>query len=128
MFHLTFVRNREPMTFNIISLSVCLSLSSFPPPIPLISVMLQCPHFLSLCLQLLCEADDMWTVKKAVEKLGYCVSDARHEYIPTVFAYLNQDQLDLASKFLDRIESSGDIIKIYTNIKDAAEEQDTQKQ
>jgi transcriptional/translational regulatory protein YebC/TACO1 len=79
-------------------------------------------------LQLLCDPEEMWTVKKAVEQLAYSVSEARHEYIPNMYAYLTADQLDLAAKFLDKIESSCDVIKVYTNIKDEAEEQQAQTQ
>ena len=55
-------------------------------------------------------------MKKSLQHLDLLVSEARLEYVPTMFTKLTEEQLQLASQMFDRLEELDDVIRVYDNI------------
>ena len=55
-------------------------------------------------------------VKKNLQGLDLLVSEARLEYLPTIFVKLSEAQMTLASQLFERIEELDDVIRVYDNI------------
>ena len=73
-------------------------------------------HLGCICLQFFSDPKELHNVKKNLQQLDLLVSEARLEYVPTMFTKLTEEQLQLASQMFDRLEELDDVIRVYDNI------------
>ena len=71
-------------------------------------------HIVSL--QFVSDPRQLHAVKKNLQGLDLLVSEARLEYLPTIFVKLSEPQMQLASQLFERIEELDDVIRVYDNI------------
>jgi len=62
------------------------------------------------------EPQDFYTIKSAVDKLGYKTIESNLHYIPVVKANLSDDEQQLALKLFQKLEEDADVVKIHDNI------------
>jgi len=67
-------------------------------------------------LQFECSPEITFKAKKALEELGYIIDSAVVEFIPQNWAELSDEQLDVVSKFYEKLEGLQEVVKITDNI------------
>lgn len=63
-----------------------------------------------------CSPEATWKAKKALEGLGYVLESVVIEYLPANFAELTDEQLEMVSTFVAKMEAMPETMKITDNI------------
>lgn len=63
-----------------------------------------------------CDSRDLHTVHRKLKELGYEIHEAEAVYIPTAFAELNDQQLQIVSVLVDKIQESPEVVGVFENI------------
>lgn len=63
-----------------------------------------------------CSPEATWKSKKILEEKGYVVESAIVEHLPNTFSELSDEQLEMVSKFVEKLEGMPEVMKITDNI------------
>ena len=66
--------------------------------------------------EIITETDDLYTVREALEKLGYKIESAEEDRIPQTYVTLeNEDDIKNMTALIEHLEDSDDVQEIYHN-------------
>jgi len=69
------------------------------------------------------EPDDLYTVRDAIEKLGYTIESAEIEKVPSVYANLsNEDDIRYMNLLLEHLDDNDDVMEVFHNWENCEEE------
>ncbi|KAJ8665104.1 hypothetical protein QAD02_006766 [Eretmocerus hayati] len=66
--------------------------------------------------QFSCHESEMYKIYKKLKDLDYKIVRSDIEYIPQQFADLSDEDIEIVSKLVDKLEDREDVAKVYTNI------------
>lgn len=70
-----------------------------------------------LCLfQFICEYSQLHKVKKNLEEKKYTVEDFKLTYIPKMMVSLSDDEMELMSKIVQKLEELPEVVEVYDNV------------
>lgn len=74
-----------------------------------------------ISLQFICNTMDVQKVRASLEKLGLPIASSGVEFAPSTLSSLDQEQMDAASVLIEALNDCPDVVRVWDNIKAAAE-------
>lgn len=66
--------------------------------------------------QFTCDFSHLHKVKKNLEEMKYTIEDFKITYIPKMMVSLDDDEMELMSKIIQRLEEVPEVVVVYDNI------------